>query len=192
MARFCGVVQGAGMKHLYFVRHGLSEMNKTMQWSGHTDTPLAPEGHKQAQKAGKHARKQGMAFDLIISSPLQRAHHTAQHVATHTEYNHDNIVLHDLFKERHFGDLEGVRSLVISTKYLLDESCIDDREGVEPLATLHARAQQAYSYLQSLPQDTVLVVSHGAFGRALYRAVNDLPMHYRDVRYRNAEIVKFI
>lgn len=182
------------MKYLYFTRHGLSVMNQQNRWSGHTDTPLAPEGHEQAKKAGLKAKQAGLAFDIIVSSPLQRAHDTAQHIAAHTGYSHETIVLHDLFKERNFGVLEGKHALSLKTgvKYLLDESAIDSLEGAETLAELQQRADKAYAYLQTLDHETVLVVAHGAFGRALYRAVNDLPITKRNVRYHNAELVQLI
>lgn len=168
-------------------------MNKQGVFAGSTDTPLAPEGHEQAKIAGQHARTQGLSFDVIVSSPLQRAHHTAQHVATHTEYPHDKIILDDRFKERNYGVLEGGRAKsMIGARYYLDESAIDHHEGVESLQDLQKRADEALAYLQSLDHDTVLVVAHGAFGRALYRAVNNLPITKRDVRYANAEITQFI
>lgn len=169
-------------------------MNKQNRWSGHTDTPLAPEGHEQAKKAGIKAQQEGLIFDIIVSSPLQRAHNTAQHIATHTGYPHETIVLHDLFKERNFGALEGTHALNLKTsvKYLLDESAIDSLEGAETLAELQQRANKAYTYLQTLDHETVLVVAHGAFGRALYRSVHNMPITKRNVRYQNAEVVRFI
>ena len=180
------------MKHLYFIRHGLSEMNKQGTWSGHTDTPLSDEGHEQAKLAGKTAKQQGISFDVIVSSPLQRAHHTAKHVANHVDYPHENIMLHDLFKERHFGTLEGKRDFRISAEYVISEAAIDKYEGVEKMVDMQKRADDALEYLHSLDYDVVLVVAHGAFGRALHRSVNGLPVHKRVIRYKNAELVKLI
>src|SRR3712207_2041072 len=60
------------MRRLYFIRHGESEFNKANKWTGSTDTPLTDTGHKQAKKAGKKLRDQGVVFDIIISSPSQR------------------------------------------------------------------------------------------------------------------------
>lgn len=181
------------MKQLYFVRHGLSEMNKKGVFAGHTDTPLAEEGHEQAKKAGKQARAKNLSFDVIVSSPLQRAHHTARHIAAHTEYPHENIILDDRFKERNYGVLEGAKAKsLLGARYYLDESIIDNQQDVESLEDLQNRANEALKFLQSLDHDIVLVVAHGAFGRALYRAVNNLPITKRDVRYANAEIIRFL
>lgn len=184
-----------GMKRLYFIRHGLSEFNKAQKWAGSSDTPLAPEGKEQAKLAGKLAREQGLIFDVIVSSPLGRAHETAKHVASEMGYPHDKIVVNDIFTERNFGILEGKKGkddLFATTKYIIDESSIDSYENVEKLAELHKRAEEALEYLNSLPHDTVLVVGHGASGRALWRVVSGKPVSIRNVRYNNAEIIRFI
>lgn len=181
------------MKHLYFIRHGESEMNIKHLFSGHLDTPLTETGHAQAKETGQKASRQGLSFDIIVSSPLQRAHHTAKHVASATGYPPEKIESNELFKERYYGKLEGKRSNTPKgVKYYFDESSIDDVEKVETLQEFQARAEKALEYLHSLDHQTVLVVSHGALGRALYRAINDLPIDKRDIRYKNAELVKFI
>lgn len=180
------------MKQLYFVRHGFSEMNKAHQWSGHIDTPLTPEGHEQAKRAGQKAKAEGLSFDIIVSSPLLRAHHTAQHIAKHVNYPSENILLNDLLKERHYGKLEGKRHNIRTVApYMLDESYLD-KFGGETLAQLQKRADDTLELLVSLDHDTVLVVAHGAFGRAFYRSVNNLPITHRHTRFKNAEIVRFL
>ncbi len=180
------------MKHLYFIRHGLSEFNKAHKWAGSSDTPLAPEGHVQAKLAGENAKKQGLAFDIILSSPLKRAHDTALYVATEVGYPHDAIVLDERLIERKFGALEGRKDLIASTKYVLDESAIDKYEGVERLVDLQKRADEVLDHVYSLSHDTVLIVGHGAFGRALRRSIKNDPLHIRGKPYENAILVKLI
>lgn len=181
------------MKQLYFVRHGLSEMNKKNVWSGQTDTPLTPKGHEQAKLLGQHIQMKGLSFDLIVSSPLQRAHDTAKHIATYSKYPPDDIVTHDLFKERYFGSLEGTSKLSLhSIEYILNESAIDKYEGAEPLSELQRRADEAHQYVLSQGKNSVLVVAHGAFGRALYRSINGLSLSAKNIRYKNAHLVRFI
>ena len=182
------------MKHLYFIRHGLSEANKAGVWSGSlTDTPLAPEGHEQAKKAGANARANSLCFDIIISSPMDRAHQTAKHISNAVNYPHNNIILHDSFVERSFGELEGkTGNAELFAHYGQDESSIDIYNDVERLVDLQWRAQEALNYLHTLPQDTILVVSHGAFGRALRRAINKEPLNIPIDAIPNAEIIKLI
>ncbi len=180
------------MKQLYFIRHGLSELNKVNAMAGHTDTPLTEEGHQQAKLAGKKARERGMSFDIIVSSPLQRAHHTAAHVAKAIDYPQEKIEVNKLFKERNFGSIEGKPADKIGVDYFADESAIDHLPEVETLQQLQRRANRALAYLHELGHDTVLVVAHGSFGRALYRAVKGLPITERDIRYQNAEFIRFL
>lgn len=181
------------VKRLYYIRHGLSETNQQGRWGGHIDTPLVPEGHDQAKAAGQAARDQGLSFDIIVSSPLQRAHHTAQHIATHTGYPHENIVLHDIFKERAYGVMDGQPcDPEIVARHKTSEANIDHIEGVEKLADFQKRANQALAYLQSLPHETVLVVAHGAFGRALWRSITDTPTNIRGENHLNAKLTRLI
>jgi 2,3-bisphosphoglycerate-dependent phosphoglycerate mutase len=167
-------------------------MNTGNLWSGSTDTPLTEHGHEQAKLAGKFAQEQGFQFDLIISSPLRRAHHTAQHVADSINYPHQNILLHEGLKERDFGSLEGKKYAPYTAKYLLGEHHLDVHEGVEALADLQKRMDAFHEYLRTLPHDTILVAAHGASGRALYRSVKGLPITHRNTRFKNAEIHKFL
>ncbi len=180
------------MKHLYYVRHGESENNAAGRWSGQHNTPLTAKGHEQAKQAAAKAKAQGLSFDLIISSPLSRAHTTAKYIAQSVGYPIEDIVQHKGFIERGFGILENTQHAEAAAKYRESEALIDDYEGVERLVDTQWRAQQMLDYLLSLPHDTILVVGHGSFARSLRRAINKDPLHERGKRLENADIVKLI
>lgn len=181
------------MKKLYFIRHGESVYNRAGKFAGSSDPELTDTGHEQARQAGRQAKANNLSFDVILSSPLQRAHHTAIHIAEALEYPHDQIILYELLKERHYGELEGASNISdLSKRYFEDESVIDEVNEVEKLHELQARADEALDYLRSLGKESILVVSHGAFGRALFRSANNLPVHIRDIRYKNADLVRII
>ena len=55
------------------VRHGQSEWNALGRMQGHADSPLTPEGRRQAQAAAHKLT----GFDWIVSSDLSRALDTA-------------------------------------------------------------------------------------------------------------------
>lgn len=154
--------------------------------------PLTPKGRAQAKLAGQKARDEGLVFDVIVSSPLSRAHDTAKRVATEVDYPHDKIILSDNFVERDFGKLEGRRDLVAGTKYFIDESAIDPYDGVEKLVDLQKRMDDFLAYLHTLPHDTILVVGHGGSGRALRRAIRKEPLSKRGKALGNAELVRFM
>lgn len=180
------------MKHVYFVRHGESEFNKAKRWTGSTDSPLTDKGCEQARKTGKHLQEKHAAFDLIISSPLERAHHTAKIIAESIGYPINKIELDAQLVERSFGKLEGNKDLLAASRYLLDESAIDRVEGAETLTDLQQRADRFWKKLQSNPNDRILVVGHGAFGRALRRSIQGIPMHKRGSSFSNAEAEQLV
>lgn len=67
------------LAHFLLVRHGQSEWNAKGRMQGHADSPLTPEGRRQAAAA---ARKLG-SFDIIASSDLSRSRDTALIIAEH-------------------------------------------------------------------------------------------------------------
>ncbi|MBC7546344.1 histidine phosphatase family protein [Candidatus Saccharibacteria bacterium] len=170
------------MKHLYFVRHGLSEMNKQGIFSGRTETSLVQEGIDQAHKAGIKARDHGI--QCIVSSPMHRAKDTAAIIAQEINLPSEDIIHNDLFIERGFGVLEG-------TTYIPDID-FDTIEGAEDTDAIIIRAEQGLAYLRSLPFDTILVVGHGAIGRALRHAIDpEIPFKGSE-KFDNASITKLI
>jgi broad specificity phosphatase PhoE len=180
------------VKHLYFVRHGESEFNKAHKWTGSTDSPLTEEGHVQAKNTGDEIKKTGVKIDAIISSPLTRAHQTAVDIAEVIGYPVNEITQTDLLVERNFGELEGQKDWLQATQYLLDESSIDKHEGVETLAALQRRADTLLEKLIGLDKDSILIVGHGAIGRALKRAINKKPLRHRGSSFKNGELVQLI
>lgn len=180
------------MKRLYFIRHGESEFNRSKVWNGPTDTPLTAKGRRQAEQTGYKLKNQGLAVDIVITSPLARAHDTALIVAEAAEIPTDRITVHDQLVERDFGKMEGRRDLVATTRYVFDESAIDPYEGVEKLADLQKRMDDFLAYLHTLPHDTIVLVGHGSSGRALRRAARKEPLSKRGKGIGNAELVRFL
>lgn len=170
------------MTHIYFIRHGLSQLNVEGKFAGSTDTPLVQKGKEQASRAGKKAKDLGI--DHIISSPLSRAYDTAKIIADEIGYPQDKIEVNPLFTERNFGAMEKM-------PYMPDID-FDGIADAEKLNVFLARAKQAVKYLRTLPYSKILVVSHGSTGRALrHHLVDDKPFDY-PVRYENAELVEWI
>ena len=168
------------MKHVYFIRHGVSLMNQSGVFSGRTETPLAPEGMKQCRVAGQELKDKGI--DLIVSSPIARALSSAQIIAEEIGYDPAKIVQNELFIERDFGPLEG-------TTYTRDIN-LDAIDGVEHSTDLFARVAEGWDFLQSLEADTILVVAHGSVGRALRNLAIPSEPFEGGRHFGNAEIEK--
>jgi len=169
------------MHKLYYIRHGLSEDNIAKTFSG-AGAKLSDEGRRGASAAGRDAKAQGMHFDAIISSPYPRALQTAQLIAAELGFPAERIETSDLLAERNFGELTSKPNAPYFNGPLTYQD-IDAVKGAETVEALQQRAAKALEMLRQRPEDSILVVAHNAFGRALRRAVNGIP--YTD-EYRNA------
>ncbi len=150
------------MRHLYFCRHGESELNAAQIYAGQIDTLLTEYGREQAKLAGEEAALFGI--DQMVSSPLLRALETAQIIAKEIGYDKRAIITNELLVERSLGSLEG-------TSWLLNSEDSDQHPSIESLESLGGRAQQALNFLHSLDAPNILVVGHGSFALALCELV---------------------
>ena len=65
----------AGAGELWLVRHGQTEWSATGRHTSVTEVPLTAEGEQQARRV--RDRLAGEHFDLVLTSPRQRARRTA-------------------------------------------------------------------------------------------------------------------
>lgn len=88
------------MSEVFLVRHGATEWSKAGRHTSTTDLPLLAEGEADADLL--RGRLAGEAFELVLTSPRQRARRTAE-LAGYP----DAVVDHDL-TEWAYGDYEGI------------------------------------------------------------------------------------
>ncbi len=142
-----------------FIRHGETTGNATHVWQGQGDSPLSPQGRRQA--AGLGARPSMAGFDLVVSSDLGRVMETARLAGLHPEPD-------PVWREMGIGSWEG-----------FTRSELDDRfpDGVAALrrgedVTVHGGetwtefGQRVDAAVASLidrcdPGDQVAVITHG-------------------------------
>jgi len=180
------------VRRLFYVRHGETEMNVAGLLSGRVETPLTNRGLGQATATGKEL-KEVASIDLIVCSPYKRTFETAKLIAHEIGYPVENIQKNDMFIERTFGVLEGTLGTDFLDKHEYRE--FDNVEGAETVEELQKRAEIAFRWLQTLPQDNVLVVGHGAFARAIKRVAAGLPYtdeFKADTSIGNAAIVQLV
>lgn len=87
---------------LYLVRHGKTVWNAENRLQGRTDIELNDEGISAAKELGEKLKD--THFDLIFSSPLKRAFHTAELIRGNREIE---IIKDDRLKEISFGVCDG-------------------------------------------------------------------------------------
>ncbi len=160
------------------MRHGLTVMNAAGLRAGITETPLTEEGKLTARSAAKAVEQLGI--DCIVSSSMGRAVETAEIVAQVIGYPIDAIHKSDLLIERDFGVLEGAA-------YVADQD-LDNVDGMEKASVLQDRVIKALAWIDTLPGNTVLLVSHGATGRMLRHVTNPEIPFVGASHFKNAEI----
>jgi broad specificity phosphatase PhoE len=156
---------------LTFLRHGQSVANHDGIIQGHLDYPLSDLGRQQADARADAWAIEGRTYDLIISSPLQRARQTAAILA---ERLARPMELDPAWKERQLGNAQGT-----SVEAFLDAA--RSRPATPPFSPaygdgegtweLYSRAAAAVQGLVRRPPGRYLVVSHGGILNAALRAV---------------------
>jgi probable phosphoglycerate mutase len=160
-------------RRIVILRHGRTAWNAERRYQGQSDPPLDEVGQAQAiQVAGLVA---AMEPDLLISSDLQRAEHTAAKVASLTglELNIDARL-----RERNLGHWEGLTRDEVESRYpdeFADWLAGRDvtRRGGESRQEV---ADRAVSLVRALPEvELVVLVSHGATSMCLSAELLGLP-----------------
>ena len=85
------------------LRHGQTELSTERRFAGRGDIPLTKEGIRQAELAAR--RLASVGANVVITSPLQRAHRTAEAVA---ETAGLPLVVYEELIEADFGAWQGL------------------------------------------------------------------------------------
>ena len=142
------------------VRHGETEWSRTGQHTGRTDLELTAAGEEQAKAAAALIGPE--PFDLVLTSPLRRARHTAE-LAGLTPYEID-----DDLREWDYGDYEGMTTAEIHETVPDWDIWRGPWPGGETSAEVGARADRVVRrLLVSGPRTRVAVVAHGHILRVL-------------------------
>jgi broad specificity phosphatase PhoE len=175
------------VKTIYFVRHGESEANAAgIAAGGGLDVSLTQDGRQQAQKVGEDLK--GKKIDLIVSSPMKRAHETAVIIAQTTGYDPAKIVTNPFFTERHLGDLTGAKNETVKIHY--DAGMLP--ASAETTEALYKRLVLGLEWLKTQSANNIVLVSHGGPGRmirTIYRQEHHNQINSLD-RIGNAEIME--
>ncbi len=100
--------------NIYLVRHGTTEWNSQGRIQGRTDIRLDSTGVEMARQTGLKLSEEGIIFDRIYSSPLNRAYTTAELIGRR------DIITDDRLSELGFGCFEGR----IANEMFSDPECI--------------------------------------------------------------------
>ncbi len=179
------------MTKLLLVRHGITEMNSSRKFSGHTDVDLSEEGFRQAERLGERLAKE--QINAVYCSDLKRAVSTAEVITRGHETEISNCFE---LREIHYGDLEGLSFDEISRDH--PEVAKDLRNsflelsfpGGEDFKGFTARVCSFLDKLDTQAEEqTVLVVAHGGSLRTLLCNLLGFGQeHWRKFRFDNASL----
>ncbi|WP_449060859.1 histidine phosphatase family protein [Planomonospora algeriensis] len=156
------------------LRHGQTLWNVERRFQGHTDIPLDETGAAQAARAAGLLAY--LRPDMIVSSDLQRALHTARALGEVTGL--DVAVDKDL-RERGGGEWEGLTREQISTGWPR-EFAAWEAPGGEDVADVAERVSAAVRRWAARlePDGLLVVVSHGAAIRLGVAKLMGLPQEH--------------
>lgn len=162
-------------------RHGQTDWNIDLRLQGTADIPMNEFGIAQVTSAAKHVANQ--QWDLILSSPLGRARHSAEIIANRT--GHGEIIETDHLLERAFGIGEGMLYSEWHEKF----SHLDEIPGAESAAQITRRAEQLLNFIErEYPSQRILAVSHGALIRYVLDVVSGGTIPPAGERLQNASL----
>lgn len=164
------------MTTIHFIRHGQSTWNAEVRIQGTSDPDLSELGQSQARALiGKLPQ-----FDRCFSSDLKR---TRQTIDLILEGKTDDVDYRSSLREIHMGPWEGMlltdatEQHPVQTDYFRNQPEKFAIGDAETFIELQSRAHNAVNEIVSeCPNQTVLVVSHGAFLKALLIDYENRPL----------------
>ena len=150
------------MKKIYFVRHGMTSGNEIRAYQK-LDTPLSENGRVQANFLAERFSR--IPFEVLISSPMERAQETARAIGKKTGHL---VISETLFHEalrpssvrgKSMKDKEVLEIIKITDSYWQMEGKRHSDE--ENFYDLKSRAIKALDYLLRRDEEIMVVVTHG-------------------------------
>lgn len=151
------------MTEICLVRHGQTDWNFQEIIQGREDIPLNEVGKRQASQSAEALKAE--EWDMIVSSPLVRAHETAQVIAH--KVGIETIYLDERFVERNFG--------VASGKPVAEVRASISTGDVEGMETDEELVERCFLALQDIAERNVgkriVIVAHSHAIKAILQAI---------------------
>jgi broad specificity phosphatase PhoE len=180
---------------LLLIRHGQTESNISGYYMGWSQEDLNQKGYEQAQLLSK--RLTDTTLDAIYTSPLKRAHTTAEAVAK--PHNIEPVPLNDLI-EINLGDWQGLHASDIIKKWpdmwqqsRVDPSILSWPNGESFVQTAQRSVRAFNSIVEANQGKLVAVVTHDIIVRIIATQVLGVTYSiYRKMEIGNASFTKIV
>ncbi|MFE7797736.1 acid phosphatase [Nocardia sp. NPDC057440] len=147
---------------LVLLRHGETTWSTQRRHTGRTDLPLTERGEEQARRAGQLLTELKLRDPLVLTSPRQRAVHTAALAGLTATAVDDDLAEWD------YGDYEGRTTAEIRETVPGWTIWTGPVPGGEPADQVRARADRVLTSVEpALTDRDIVLVGHGHFSRAL-------------------------
>lgn len=144
---------------IYIVRHGEVPHNVLKQYNNENED-LNENGIRQANELKEKIRN--INYDIIISSPLLRAKHTAQII----NVNNKEILINDKLKERDPGNLSGNPLTVTNRDEYWNYNTTITYGTSENIREFFMRIYNFLDELKKEDYESVLIVAHSGVSKA--------------------------
>ena len=171
---------------IYLVRHGEVNHNLYKMYSNE-DEDLNETGIQQAEELKAEIEK--LEYDIVISSPLLRAKHTANII----NCKNKNVIIEERLKERDPGSLNG-QSLKVTDREEYWNYYSKIKYGTsESMTILFDRVKEFLDELKTKEYKSLLIVAHSGVSKAFYGYFNGIPEDGKFLKLglRNCEIKEY-
>lgn len=171
---------------IYLVRHGQCDSNVKKIYN-YTYEDLNDAGIKQAEELSEQIKN--LDYDVIISSPLLRAKHTAEII----NVKNKDIIFDDRLREREHGSLEG-KSVDVTDREEYWNYYTDVKYGTEEsIPHLFNRVKEFLDELKVKDYKSVLIVAHSGVSKAFYAYFNGIPDDgkFLNLGLKNTEVKEY-
>lgn len=168
------------MTEFVLVRHGETDWNTAGRLQGGTDTALNDLGISQARALG--AMLCAEHWDVVVSSPLQRAFETAVQIIDPLGLRLEDIVIDPRVRERGYGAAEGLTLAERQVQW--PDDVWPDAETTDLLDARSAAAM--HELAANHAGKRIVVVAHGGFIRSVLRVLSDYDPAIMHIHIPNA------
>ncbi len=180
------------IQHLLLVRHGETVGNLEQIAHGQTESPLNDRGVEQARHTAALLKGWERDYQRVYTSPLSRAHHTGQHIASSLDLP---IHIHEHLIEGFLGDWESVTYQELEDFGFAKHSIRDDdfrgHNGESPNQLGERLARAVTDIRTQHAGENLILVSHGAaIAHLLARLLGSRPAFGHQYLMHNAAVTE--
>lgn len=171
---------------MYLVRHGEVNHNLTGLYS-REDEDLNENGINQVQILREKIKD--ISYDVIISSPLLRARHTADLI----NYMGKSIIIDERLTERDPGSLSGQPLEVTNREEYWNYYSKKKYGTSENIVEFFDKIKDFLDDLKTKEYDSVIIVAHSGVSKGFYAYFNGIPIDgsFLNLGLKNSEIKEY-